>query len=327
MPLVAATRTGLVHLSDLAPSPLTATACEGTDVRCLAVDASDPALLYAGTQGDGILRSRDGGTTWEQAGLGGLCVKALATSAAAPGAVWAGTKPPRLFRSRDSGSAWDELTAFAEMRRPWWRQPAEKPHTAYVSTLAVCPADANVIIAGIEGFKLLRSADGGDTWTRLGRGVALDAHELAFHPGDPARVFLAAGFGASTSGDRGATWSKVRVGLDGRYGFCLAPANDVGSAYLAAAPMRRAHTSDARAQVYRLAGGAWEKCGGGLPSEFRQLPYAIATSPYEPDSVYVGLGNGVIWHSHDRGATWRALPVELDGLRRLAITRGGRRSM
>ena len=195
MPLVAATPGGIVRLSGLPASPVATTVFDGVDVRCPAVDPSDPARVYAGTQSDGVLRSRDGGLTWGPAGLPGLCVKALATSAAAPGAVWAGTKPPQLFRSGDAGDTWEELPTFAEMRRWWWLQPAEKPRTAYVSTLAVSPSDPDVVVAGIEAFKLLRSSDGGRTWVRVGRGVALDAHELAFHPRDPRRIFLAAGFG------------------------------------------------------------------------------------------------------------------------------------
>lgn len=151
-------------------------------------------------------------------------------------------------------------------------------------------------------------------------GVGLDAHELAFHPRNPRRVFLAAGFGASVSGDAGATWTKVNAGLDRRYGFCLAPdPADTESAYIAAAPLRSAHTANARACVFRLADGVWQKAQGGLPTELEQLPYAIATSPLEPSSVYVGLGGGAVWQSHDRGRTWTLLPIELPGLRRLVV--------
>ena len=301
--------------------PVAATVLDAVDVRCLAVDPADPRRLYAGMQRNGIWRSQNGGINWEPAGLDGITVKALATSAAAPGAVWAGTKPPRLFRSGDAGGRWQELPAFAGMRRAWWVQPAETPHTPYVSTLAVSPSDPEVIVAGIEAFKLLRSVDGGRRWERLGRGVALDAHEVAFHPRDARRVFLASGFGASVSADSGATWSKVKAGLDRRYGFSLAPdPSDPRAAFLAAAPLRDAHTANARACVYRLADGAWQKLGGGLPDELEQLPYAIATSVSQPESVYIGLGDGTIWHSGDSGRSWSMLGLTLPGLRRLLVT-------
>ena len=257
--------------------------------------------------------------TWKPAGLSGLCVKALATSAAAPGAVWAATKPPRLFQSEDGGGTWDEVLGFARMRRRWWVQPAEKPHTGYVSTLAVSPADPDVMVAGIEAFKLLRSADGGRTSARLGRGVAFDAHRWPSSPSirNACSSRPAWGFG---SADAGATWTKTNGGLDRRYGFCLAPdPTDPDSAYLGAAPMRSAHTNNARACVYRFARGTWEKVQGGLPLEFDRLPYAIATSLHEPECVYVGIGDGTIWRSEDRGVSWNALAARLSGVRRLVL--------
>lgn len=320
MALLAATAAGIVRVPTETAAPVATSVLGGVDVRCLAVDPRKPTHVYAGTQGDGVLRSDDAGRTWNPAGLDGVVVKALSVSGGAPGVVYAGTKPPRLYRSADGGTSWEECAGFARMRRPWWWQPAERPHTPYVSTLAASPDEPGVVLAGIEAAKLLRSTNGGDSWTRIGRGVAADAHELAFDPRDGRHAYLAAGFGASISSDSGATWRRIRAGLDRRYGFCLAPApGRSGSVLLGAALMRSAHTSNARACLYRLDGDAWTKLAGGLPNELEQLPYALVTSTLEPRAVFAGLGDGKIWRSRDAGETWALLPVELDGLRRLAI--------
>src|SRR6266568_1224786 len=90
------------------------------DVRCLAVDPLNHAVVYAGTQGGGVLRSDDKGRTWRPAGLNGQIVKALAVSSTEPGIVYAGTKPTQVFVSRDGGLAWTELTAFRQARRWFW---------------------------------------------------------------------------------------------------------------------------------------------------------------------------------------------------------------
>jgi len=55
------------------------------DLRCLAADPLNPNVLYAGTQGEGVLRSDDGGRSWQPAGLAGRSVKALAVSRAGHG--------------------------------------------------------------------------------------------------------------------------------------------------------------------------------------------------------------------------------------------------
>src|SRR2546428_11714976 len=78
------------------------------DVRCLAADPLNPAGVYAGTQGNGVLRSRDRGKTWRPCGLSGQIVKALAISPALPGMAYAVAKPACLFVSRDEGNAWTE---------------------------------------------------------------------------------------------------------------------------------------------------------------------------------------------------------------------------
>ena len=40
------------------------------DVRCLAADPRNPNTVYAGTQSNGVLRSTDGGQTWQLASTG-----------------------------------------------------------------------------------------------------------------------------------------------------------------------------------------------------------------------------------------------------------------
>ena len=94
------------------------------DVRSLVLSVG---VLYAGTQGDGVYCSDDGGESWRRAGLEGGIVKALAV--ASDGVIYAGTKPPGLFVSHDRGTSWRELEALAAMRRWFWWQPAEKPDT------------------------------------------------------------------------------------------------------------------------------------------------------------------------------------------------------
>jgi len=129
----------------------------GQDVRCLAADPHNPHILYAGTQGQGVMRSQDAGKTWNPAGLAGRIVKSIAVSphtngnAAEPGVVFAGTKSPAaIFISRDGGESWLEYEGFRRIRSRWfWLSPAESPFTAYVQGIALSPTDPDVILAGI----------------------------------------------------------------------------------------------------------------------------------------------------------------------------------
>jgi hypothetical protein len=111
--------------------------------------------VYAGTQGDGVLRNDDAGRTWRRSGLEGRVVKTLVTSALIPGRLYAGTKPACVFVSGDGGGSWRELTGFHRIfSRRFWFSPAERPFKAYVIGLALSPHDPDLIVGGIEAAAL-----------------------------------------------------------------------------------------------------------------------------------------------------------------------------
>jgi hypothetical protein len=68
-------------------------------VYALAINPSDTAVIYAGLWGDGVLRSMNGGASWEtvNTGLTNTNVLALAGNPASPGSFYAGTAGNGLF--------------------------------------------------------------------------------------------------------------------------------------------------------------------------------------------------------------------------------------
>jgi len=119
-----------------------------------ALHASDDALL-AGTYGDGLFRSADGGRTWEriEAGLTASTFRFVS-------AELAGTEPARVYRSSDGGQSWEELEGITRIPgHERWFLPysprAGAARNAYVS------ADRLLVAAEVAG--LLRSDDGGLT--------------------------------------------------------------------------------------------------------------------------------------------------------------------
>src|SRR2546422_10847146 len=84
-------------------------ALEGSGARCLALDPTEPATLYAGSPEQGLFKSRDGGRSWERLGLPHNAVFSVAVSPL-DGAVYAGCEPSMIFKSRDGGDRWRELS-------------------------------------------------------------------------------------------------------------------------------------------------------------------------------------------------------------------------
>ncbi len=299
-------------------------ALEGNDVRSLAVDSSNMTTVYAGTQGNGVLRSDDCGKTWQPAGLGGRIVKSIAVSPVEPETVYAGTKPAHVFVSRDRGAHWTELAGFRRIRSRWfWFSPAELPFSAYVQAVGVAPTNPNIIIAGIEAGAVVRSDDGGNTWSGHRTGALRDCHTLFFHPTRADWVYECGGGGAAVSRDAGMTFIQPKQGLDRNYGWaCAADPErpEVWYASLSTGPFQAHGEGNAQAYIYRAIGGApFEKLSGGLPQPLDYMPYALITDPGAAGHLYAGLSNGDIWHTVDYGDTWQQLPVHLKGIQRTMV--------
>jgi hypothetical protein len=308
------------------------TLLHGTQVNCLAADPHEPNVVVAGTQRLGVLRSEDRGKSWQPAGLPGVVVKSLAASPHEPGVWYAGTRPAQIFVSRDDGATWRELEGFRCVRRWHWFSPAEPPSLqAYVLGLGVSPAGPDILVVGIEAGAVLRSADGGRTWTGHCKPADRDCHTLTFHASDGNWVYEAGGGGPAVSRDGGKTWRHPTKGLAGRY--CMACAADPERPdvwYVSASPLAVwprvwrfpvAHDDgNAHAAIYRsVGGGPWQRLAGGLPQPLDYMAYALLTDPAAPGHLYAGLSNGDVWHSIDYGDRWQRLPFNLGGIHRSLV--------
>jgi photosystem II stability/assembly factor-like uncharacterized protein len=289
---------------------------EGQDVRCLAAVPQKENVLYAGTQGNGVLCSYDAGKTWRPQGMAGQVIKSLAVSPHDARIIYAGTKPAHLYVTRDGGTSWEELTGFRRIPwRWWWFSPAEKPFLAYVQALAVSPTDANVILAGIEFGAVVRSEDGGLTWSGHRKGALRDCHSLKFHTANGNWAYEAGGTGggAAYSQDSGLTWRKAKDGLAKHYG--VACAGDPGRPevwYVSAAPSpAKVYGDEVEAYLYRASGGAdWQPIGWEA-HPMKRMPVALVTDPDASGHLYAGLTNGDVWHTGDYGKAWQQLPFNL----------------
>jgi hypothetical protein len=259
----------------------------------------------------------------------------VAASSHDPDLVYAGTRPPALYVTRDRGGSWTELPGLRARRRFWWMSPAEPPGlTPYVQAIALSPTDPDVILAGIELGGVLRSADGGRTWSGHRKKAVLDCHTLRFHDHDGDWVYEGGGTGggAAFSRDAGRTWTQPREGKQRRYGWAVAADPvDPSCWYTSASPFPSllkgqfappAHIDgQADAGVYRRVGEEpWQELRG-LPNPMTHMAYALVTDPDRPSHLYAGLADGSVWHSEDRGDSWTRLPEDLGHLSDLRILR------
>ncbi|MCJ7586483.1 MAG: hypothetical protein MUQ00_01060, partial [Candidatus Aminicenantes bacterium] len=142
-----------------------------TDATSIAADASNPKILYVGCkfgsdETRSVLKSTDGGVTWKVTGDGvyGESHRILAAGSKIHLASAVG-----IFLSKNGGSTWN---------------PGHNGiRASNIRAFAASPSSPNTIYAGIGGYALLKTTNGGSAWMTCGTfyGSLLVA-SVAVHP-------------------------------------------------------------------------------------------------------------------------------------------------
>ena len=301
--LYATTGTAAVRLDETPGGWSVEFSLSGTGAQCLALDPSDPNIVYVGLAAGGVRRTTDGARSWTESGLAQEQVFSLAVSPV-DGAVYAGTEPSALYRSDDGGETWSELTGLLELpSRPTWSFPP-RPWTSHVRWIAPSPHEAHTILVGIELGGLMRSTDRGETWQDHRPGAQRDVHSLAWHPRMRGRAYEAGGGGVAWSEDGGDTWKPADEGLDRHYAWSVAVDPDDPELWYVSAssgPHAAHGRSDPQARIYRRSNGDWDVLAGELPEPLPSMPYALVA---ERGRLFAGFASGELWESRDQGETW-----------------------
>ncbi len=303
----------------------------GGRVTSLAVDPTDDRVVFAGAAEGGVLRSVDGGATWEAVfdDQEVLAIGALAIDPRDPDTVLAGTGEANpgggsmayggagLFRSTDGGASWESLGLEQTGSIARVVIDAADPQRLFVAAMGQLWEDD-------AGRGVFRSADGGATWEQVlfvdeGTGCI----DLVQRPDDPDVLFAATwerrrraeafdyggpGSGVYRSDDGGDTWQRVGGGLPeasedgGRIGLALCDAQpDVMAAIYAAAD----GTFDG---IYRSTdgGATWARTDDAdLASVYSSYGWwfgNVRIHPDDPERILVlGL---TLWSSDDGGRSY-----------------------
>jgi len=195
-------------------------------VMRLAVDPARADEVYATLEVGGVMRSLDGGETWNDCtpGLlelaerphlksriqsdtdseGMLDGHALCVSAARAGTVFLAVRMG-LFRSADRGATWQDMEVGRFSPLTYGRDIRISPQDPRVFYACLSPA------ARSEDGSLYRSADLGETWTRFDHGVKANSTMMAvaLHHHDPDQVYCVSRTGqVFGTQDAGRTWHE-----------------------------------------------------------------------------------------------------------------------
>jgi hypothetical protein len=91
-----------------------------TNVHVLAIDPTNPSVIYATSDAAVVLKSSDAGSTWVRAGLIDKLVTTLAISPTYPPVIYAGTRDGFVYRNTTGGEDWDGFSN-GLTQAPIWR--------------------------------------------------------------------------------------------------------------------------------------------------------------------------------------------------------------
>jgi photosystem II stability/assembly factor-like uncharacterized protein len=288
------------------------------------IHPTNPDVVFAGTA-DGVYRSTDLGKSFQRTNFPdqGVQIWSFLVDANDRKLIYAGGSPISMYRSEDTGETWRKLPD------PGMPDRAVMPFACRVMRMAQHPSKPGTIFAGLEVNGVMRTTDGGESWTdcstdliRLAQSPhlkskivsdtynegMLDSHAIAISPADPDKVVLAVRMGLFQSADQGSTWQDMEVGRFSptTYGRDIRVSPQDGNTMYAALSVAAASKDGA---VYRSTdtGATWKRFD---KVQVHGTIMSVALHHTDPNQVYIGARyDGEIYGTEDAGATWASLPL------------------
>ena len=203
-------------------------------VGSIGIAPTNPRVIYVGmgeapvrgvssSEGDGVYKSTDGGKRWTHLGL--EKTKTISriivhpqdentVYVAALGTRWAPSADRGIYRSSDGGKTWKKIFYVDSLSGPVeLSMDPTNPRVLYTSSWDHQRLPWRVRSGG-PGSGLWKSMDGGDSWTRLTKGLPklIGKSSIAVSPANPERVFAmieAEEGGFFRSDDAGESWTRL----------------------------------------------------------------------------------------------------------------------
>ena len=243
--------------------------------------------------------------------------------------IWIGSASGGVFKSTDRGQNWMAMT------EDWGAPPIgdlvirqSNPREVWVGTGESNGASGSI---AYEGFGILRTVNGGQTWEHLGLEKSGSIGRIALHPTDPHTVYVAAmGYlfrnnmerGIFRTRDGGQTWEHVLFlgSTSGGSDIIIDPHNpDILYASIWERQKFPGHKiyGGPTSGIYKSTDGGdnWEKLEGGLPGgSIGRIGLAISQTNSLRLSALVmddiGNFNG-FYNTYDGGGSWTRSNIDL----------------
>ena len=260
-------------------------------VMSLGIDPPPGSQVYAGTFGDAIWKSWDGGHHWQPDNRGlkehVSLVTAIAFDPETPTTMYIGTTVGPYKRT-DPDDFWLERVAGML--------------SVYVVTLVADPMHPGTLYAGTSGG-MYKSVDRAEHWVEINEGLGIDpthgalshgVNIVALKPDDTATLYIGTTRGLFVSANGGQHWEQIRS----------IPAGPIAA--IVFDPKQPATIYAGGTGVFKSADGGktWTSVSNGLTKTVR----ALAIDPQQSAVIYAGT-NGGVFKTTDGGGQWTLKPL------------------
>ena len=276
----------------------------------MVIDPTNANIIYVPIAGVGLLKSTDGGATWNL--ISTQQVDKIAISPSNPNIIYGGSfyssTPGPVVKSTDGGVTWTNITNGLPNAANGWTYPA-------VSAIIIDPNNPNTVYLGLASncTGVWKTTDGGNSWT-FTQGPGCDSYDMATAPSDPNIIYWAGGspgtgtYVAQTS-DGANTWTYpagAGVGFSNLFGFDIdtiaVDYNNPNTVYA---------SSINGTGLYKSTDGAatWTQISASTVG-WKNL----VTDPVRANSLYYAAPSGSnVFASSDGGASWSDITNNLPG--------------
>jgi photosystem II stability/assembly factor-like uncharacterized protein len=255
----------------------------------LLVDRTTSSIVYAGTEGSGVHRSLNSGSTWQPWSAGMLGVGARAIRINGNGTILLGTEfGDGVWRSTDLASTWTPADTFGNAN----------------SVLALATTSSpSIVYAAAYGTGVYKSLNGGLSWSLTDTTVINHfCRALVAYPTNPSVVYAGTGNGIFRTVNGGTNWSAVGVGIPtGTSIRCLVLDNANPSILYAGTDSSYLYRTTNGGSTW----GHFTSANGFLPQDV--FIRCITINRTNASIVFAGSDSGRIYRSVNNGSAWTLL--------------------
>lgn len=313
---------------------------DSVPIFSLTIDHNDPSIIWVGTDADmgdyGVYKSTNGGQTWTKKINGitlgtatGLTFRGFTMQTGNSNVVYAQAETKtgisgqmfervggRVYKTTDGGDNWTKIWEGDSLARYLIIDPQDS-NTLYVSTGIFDreAANSNCAAGTNGGVGVLKSTDGGATWSQINNGLTdLYVGSLRMHPTNNQILFAATGndscsgsaindftlSGLFKTTNAGASWTRV-IANDEMTTVRVSDLNPnivyAGSYF---AFYRSTDGGETFTKYDKGSATVWGPTGiiGGFPID-------MTIDPDDANTIYVNSYGGGVFKSTDGGQTWR----------------------